>query len=224
MNRPVIRHTLILAACFASALAAEAGLLLAGAPVWAVFVPLAALLGALWAAGRAYPPYPTMAEMIAARDARYGLGGGTSGAADPAGLVLIGDLALPPPVPGMITAPYPGHDHGSPGPCRACMTTIALLATLGGAEVEIPGYGAGERKARPGDVVAAYMAAQDADARAYTAAGRQAAADLLASLRRGPFTEAPMCGAARGPHLCPIRGSHACHVCSCGKIWGFGNV
>jgi hypothetical protein len=154
------------------------------------------------------------------------------------GQTIIGDASrwlaepypLPPPVPAMITAPYPGHDHspGSP-PCPACLVTLRQLASIAGASVEVNA----ERLATPVEVTDAQLAADaraimaghDAEAALYAAQQAEQAAAMLREAG-APITSGPPCAAALGPHLCRNRPGYAreceSHLCACGAVWGLG--
>lgn len=161
------------------------------------------------------PSGDTVAEFLAAVDARYGTGG-LSGAATPHRVLWNGE-ALPPMLPPvMATAPYPDHDHsGRLGPCPACVYTLGVLGRLAGAQ-----DAAGERLAAPGlaQYAGRLMADTDAQARAimadHAAQVEDARGELAAPLG------GPACPAELGPHLCGKRGQHARHRCECGTVWG----
>lgn len=162
----------------------------------------------------------TVAEFLAAVEARYGNGGAVSGAATRPAAVLWNGEPLPPmlpPVEDMRTAPYPGHDHsGRLGPCPACLYTLRTLAALGEADRE-----AGERVA---DLplaadVAAMTAELDTQAREYLA-GISGELDAAYQAAVAPFDTGPVCAAEFGQHLCNRRGRHDTHKCECGTVWG----
>jgi hypothetical protein len=236
MRRARLAVWFVLAACW--------GIVFLWRPLhsWPWAVLLGGLTGALWvveatAPGRGArppraaqgPPAASVEVTLAAAEALHPSATLTgAGLAEAAQHWTGPPYPLPPPVPDMASAPYPGHDHGpAAGPCDACLATLRMLAGLAGATVET----GATRVATPAEVTdaqaaagaRAIMAGHDAEAANYRARSAEQAAAMLRELG-APFESGPPCAAVLGEHLCRNRPGFAqecaTHKCACGTVWG----